>query len=84
MKKMSEVLTKNNYDRVKRLIAYLEEFGEITPKEAEGVCDKSSATVRRYLKMLTETGYIESQGSTNNSIYKVKRAKKEPKENRRY
>lgn len=29
---------------------------------------KSSATARRYLKMLTETGYIELQGGTNNSI----------------
>lgn len=30
-----------------------------------------SEVVRRYLKMLVETGYIEAQGSTNNSVYKM-------------
>jgi len=71
IKKMSEVLTKRNYVKVEKLIVYLEETGEVTPKEAEKICEKSSATVRRYLKILVETGYVEAQGSTNNSNYKV-------------
>lgn len=68
---LSEVLSKKDYDKVEKLIEYIEKEGEITPKEAENICDKSSATVRRYLKMLGETGYIEAQGSTNNSVYKM-------------
>ena len=47
----------------------MEEHGEITPKEAEAVTGKSSATVRRYFKMLTGTRYIE--GSTNNIVYRI-------------
>lgn len=68
---MIEVLSKKDYDKVEKLIEYIEKEGEITPKEAENICDKSSATVRRYLKMLVETGYIEAQGSTNNLVYKM-------------
>lgn len=70
---MSEVLKKKDFEKVKKILAYIEEKGVIMPKEAENICGKSSATVRRYLKMLVETGYIEAEGSTNNSTYKIKK-----------
>ena len=68
---LSEVLKQSDFDKVKKIIVYIEENGKITPKEAEEICGKSSATVRRYLKMLAQTGYIEAEGSTNNTVYKI-------------
>ena len=69
---LSEVLIKKDFDKVIPIIKYLEEKGYITPKEAENVCDKSAATVRRYLGILTATGIVVAGGNTNNSIYRVK------------
>lgn len=69
---LSEVLTKKDFDKVIPIIKYLEEKGCITPKEAENICDKSAATVRRYLGILTATGIVVAEGNTNNSIYRVK------------
>lgn len=70
-RKMSEVLKKSDFCKVERIIEFIEEKGEITSKEAERITGKSAATVRRYLKMLVETGYVEAEGNTNNSIYKA-------------
>lgn len=47
----------------------MEENGQITLKEAENITKKSAATVRRYLKMLVETGYVDVSGDTNNVVY---------------
>lgn len=33
----------------------MDEYGEITPKEAETITRKSAVTVRRYFKMLADT-----------------------------
>ena len=63
---LSEVLSE-----VLKASDFSEEKGEITPKEAEAVSGKSAATVRRYLKILVGTGYVESEGNTNNSVYKI-------------
>ena len=49
----------------------MEQHGEITPKEAETVTGKSAATVRRYFKMLIDTGYIMTEGNTNNIVYRI-------------
>lgn len=69
---LSEVLTKKDFDKVIPIIEYLEEKGCVTPKEAEDICEKSAATVRRYLGILTATGIVVAEGKTNNSIYRVK------------
>lgn len=69
---MSEVLTKKDFMKVMPIIRVLEENGSITPKEAENICGKSAATVRRYLKILTATGIVMAEGNTNNSIYRAK------------
>lgn len=68
---LSEVLSKKDFDKVAPIIKVLEEKGCVTPKEAEDICDRSAATVRRYLGILTDTGIVVAEGSTNNSIYKV-------------
>ncbi|NBK92457.1 DeoR family transcriptional regulator [bacterium 1XD21-13] len=67
---MSEVLTKKDFDKVLPIIKVLEEKGFITPREAENVCNRSSATVRRYLGILTAAGIVQAEGNTNNSIYR--------------
>lgn len=71
MKKMSEVLKANDFYKLEKIIKIIEKKGKITPKEAEAVSGKSTATVRRYLKMLVGTGYVEAEGNTNNSVYKI-------------
>ena len=68
---MSEVLVKKDFDKVLPIIKILEEKGSITPKEAEEVCGRSAATVRRYLGLLTTTEIVIPEGNTNNSIYRV-------------
>lgn len=69
---LSEVLTKKDFDKVIPIIKYLEEKGYVTPKEAENICGKSAATVRRYLGILTDTGIVVTEGNTNNIIYRVR------------
>ena len=54
------------------IVEILQTEGKITPNEAIAVCGKSAATIRRYFKVLQKTGYVVSEGSTNNVIYKVK------------
>ena len=68
---LSEVLKASDFSKLEKLIKFIEEKGEITPKEAEAVSGKSAATVRRYLKIWVGTGYVESEGNTNNSVYKI-------------
>ncbi len=69
---LTEVLKSTDFNKMEKIIRILENRGEITPKEAENVTGKSAATVRRYLKSLVGTGLVEIEGSTNNTIYKVK------------
>lgn len=66
---LSEVLPKKEYERVGIILSYIEKNGKISPKEAEHITRKSAATVRRYFKMLVDTGYIKAEGSTNNIAY---------------
>ena len=66
---LSEVLSKKDYQKLKGIIDFIDENGEISPKEAENITRKSAATVRRYLKMLVDTEWVVAEGSTNNSKY---------------
>ena len=68
---MSEVLTKSDYDKILPIILYLEENEEISPKEAENVTGRSSATVRRYLRILSEAGVIAPEGNITNIKYRL-------------
>ena len=68
---LSEVLTQKDYDKVRAIVNFMEEHGEITPKEAETITGKSAATVRRYFKILVDTRYIVAEGSTNNIVYRI-------------
>ena len=67
---LSGVLAQKDYNKVSTIVSFMEEHGEITPKEAETITGKSAATVRRYFKMLTDTRYIVAEGSTNNIVYR--------------
>ena len=68
---LSEVLTQKDYGKVRKIVNYMEEHGEITPKEAETITGKSAATVRRHFKMLIDRGYIMAEGNTNNIVYRI-------------
>lgn len=69
---LSEVLKETEFKKMQPIIKYLQENKEITPQEAVKVCNKSAATIRRYFNVLLKTGYVISEGYTNNIIYKVK------------
>ena len=66
---LSETLPKHYYNKLTPLIEYFEVHNQITPKDAEAILGKSSATTRRYLAMLVDEGVIRSEGSTNKLIY---------------
>lgn len=70
---LSEVLSKKNYEKVLPIIEYIQLNGKITPKVAEDIIEKSPATTRRYMKILLDTGIIETEGSTNNMVYILKK-----------
>lgn len=67
---LSEVLSKKDFEKMFPIINLLEIHENITPSMAIEVCGKSVATVRRYLKILMDTGYVVSEGSTNKVIYR--------------
>ena len=69
---LSEVLKQSEFKNMQSIIEILQAEGKITPQKAIAVCGKSAATIRRYFKILQKTGYVVSEGSTNNVIYKVK------------
>ncbi len=68
---LSEVLNRKDYEKVEKIVSYLENNRSITPKIAEDITGKSGATVRRYLKMLVETGYVRVEGKTSKIRYIV-------------
>ena len=66
---LSEVLIKKDLEKVSPIIQFIDKHGKITPNEAVQITKKSAATVRRYFKMLIDTGYIVAEGNTNNIVY---------------
>lgn len=68
---LSEILNKNDYKKVEKIVSYLEENKTITSNIAENITGKSGATVRRYLRLLVETGYVKVEGKTSNTRYIV-------------
>ena len=70
-RRLSEVMTASDYKKVEEIILYLEDNKYITPQLAEKLTGKSAPTVRRYLKMLVETGYVKVDGSTSNIRYVI-------------
>ena len=70
---LKEVLSKSDLKKTSAIVEYLIKNGEITPKMAEKITEKSPATAWRYLKILVDAGVVESEGGTNNLIYKLKK-----------
>ena len=68
---LSEVLKAKDYEKVLPIIQILEKQLYITPREAMDASGKSSATTRRYLNILTATGKVVAEGSTNNIVYRI-------------
>lgn len=66
---MKEVLKEADYKKVVSIVEVIDAQGNITPAEAKRICGKSETTTWRYLNMLTDTGYVVSEGNTNNVLY---------------
>lgn len=72
---LKEVLKEADYRKVEAIAEYIDEHETVTSAEAKKTCGKSDSTVWRYLGILTETGYVVSEGKTNKSVFR--RAKTE-------
>lgn len=68
---LSRILSKDSYKKVEAIVLYLEKNKSITSKTARSITGKSGATVRRYLKMLVETGYVKAEGRTSDTRYVI-------------
>lgn len=68
---LSKIITVSDYKKVEKIVLYLEDNKYITPQIAEKLTGKSASTVRRYLKMLVDTGYVRIDGSTSNIKYMI-------------
>lgn len=66
---LSEVLEEKDYRKLLPIIEYLDDNDSITPKTAEELIEKSSATARRYLKVLVDENILVPKGNTNNVVY---------------
>lgn len=68
---LKEVLKEADYNKVLPIVEIIDEYGRISPEEAKKICGKSKTTTWRYLNILTDTGYVVSEGNTNNSVYRA-------------
>ena len=66
---MSEVLSREDYEKLLPIIEYLEIHDSINPKMAETLVNKSPATVRRYLRLLVSANVLEPKGKAKNIVY---------------
>ena len=66
---LSEVLSSKDYVKLLPIIEHLENNDSITPKIAETLTKKSSATARGYLGLLVSTKIMDSRGSTTSVTY---------------
>ena len=69
-RKMSELLSDKEIEKMALILVYLQENDTITNKIGCELTNKSSATVRRYLDKLCEVGILEQSGGTKNAFYK--------------
>lgn len=67
---LKEVLKEVDYSKVVAIAEEIDKKGYVTPTEAKSICGKSETTTWRYLNILLKTGYVISDGSTNNVQYK--------------
>ena len=68
---LKEVLSEKDYEKVETIAEYLDKEKEITPKMAEQLIGKSPTTTWRYMKILTDAGFVVAEGETNNLIYRI-------------
>ena len=69
---LKEVLKEADYRKIEAIADVIEKQGSITPAEAKKACGKSESTTWRYLNILTGTGIVISEGSTNKAVYRRK------------
>jgi predicted HTH transcriptional regulator len=70
-RRLSEVLSEPEIEKLTPILQYLESNDTITPLEARKLTGKSAATVRRYLALLRDSSLLEATGKTSATIYKV-------------
>jgi DNA-binding IclR family transcriptional regulator len=69
---LKQVLKPSSYDKLLPLIECLDENKYISIQEVMNITGKSRTTAWRYLKMLVDADVVETDGETNNLIYRLK------------
>lgn len=67
---LKQVLKQDDYEKMISIIEHIEASETISVEEAKRLTGKSRTTVWRYLQKLCDVGVLESEGSTNKTIYK--------------
>ena len=66
---MSELMSGKMKEPVQQILEYLKDNNTITTTIGKEITGKSEAQVRRYLKVLSDCGVIQSKNTTKGNIY---------------
>ena len=69
---MKQVLKPKDFEKLVGVIKILEQKKKITIQEVMEITQKSRTTAWRYMKILVELGVVETDGNTNNMIYRIR------------
>ena len=70
---LKQVLKPKDFEKLVDVIRVLEVKREISVQEVMEITQKSRTTAWRYMKTLVELGVVETEGNTNNMIYRMEK-----------
>ncbi|MCM1498855.1 MAG: HTH domain-containing protein [Clostridium sp.] len=68
---LKQVLKQKDFDRLISVIRRLEKQKKITIQEVMEEIQKSRTTAWRYMQILVDLGVVETEGKTNNIVYRL-------------
>ncbi|MCH5268177.1 MAG: hypothetical protein J1E62_07515, partial [Lachnospiraceae bacterium] len=66
---MSELMSGKMKEPIQQILEYLKDNNTITTMIGKEITGKSEAQVRRYLKVLSDCGVIQSKKTTKGNVY---------------
>ena len=66
---MTDILTDREAKNMAAILDYLKDNASISNEKGRQLTGKSAATVKRYLKRLSDIGVLEQTGSNKNTLY---------------
>ena len=68
---LKQVLKSQDYNKLIPIIRMLEKEKEINIQEVMAITKKSRTTAWRYMRILIDLGVVETEGDTNNTVYRI-------------